>query len=76
MCFTKPRSSKKKEHWTTVAVPARDIPDVRSLGEGFFECIVHYRGQLFRGLARDRRGARSRALSLAGKSEAQRETNE
>jgi hypothetical protein len=76
MRFTKPRSSKKKENWTTVTVPARDIPDVRPLGEGFFECVLHYRGRLFRGLARDRRGARSRALSLEGKSEAQRETNE
>lgn len=67
MHFKRTTSSRKLRNWTAATESDNKDPEVRKLGSGFWECILHHRGQFFRGLADNARDAKSRAYSLSGK---------
>ena len=45
----------------------RDItaPTLQPLGSGFWQCVIHARGRVFRGLSNDPEEAKARALTLS-----------
>ena len=42
---------------------------IRLLGSGYFECIVHYNGKVYRGISIDPLEATKRTFGLVGKRE-------
>jgi hypothetical protein len=62
------QASRTLRRWTVSFDREKDSePTVRMLGSGYFECVVHYSGQLYRGISIDPLEATKRAFGLAGK---------
>ncbi len=58
-------ASRRIRRWRTATPNSPAAPTVRRLGSGFFECVIHRRGRIFRGLANESSEARNRAETLA-----------